>query len=110
MNVEEIARAILRQTDHVSAYDDMRLDLLDCAVRYASLRVKWALADHEGRAAMDEERTRAHNVFIDSCNILSRAMARNGHDTTWRADAGNNRAAIGDVACHLHCLLALSAR
>ena len=59
---------------------------------------------------MDPERTRAHNALIDCCNILSRNMRTAGEDNSWRVALGDDRKAIGDFACLLHCLLGISAR
>jgi hypothetical protein len=83
--------------------------VLDAAVRYAGLRVRWALGTREARRDIDAERGRAHNVLIESFNILSRAMGRSGESNEWRRLLGEERRFIGDVACQLHCLLALSA-
>ena len=62
------------------------------------------------RVRMDPARIRAHQVLIDSFNILSRGLARHGEDNSWRGGLGDERRAIGDVACHLHSILAISAR
>lgn len=93
-----------------SRFDDLGTDLLEAAVRYARLRVDWALAPVELRKGMDRERTLAHNVLIDAFNILSRAMAKGEEDTSWRAQLGSERGFIGDVACHMHCILGIRAR
>ena len=96
----------IRQTSHKRLADQ----LFKAAVRYAQLRAEWALVDDDRRAEMDNERTAAHDAFIDCCNILSRAMANSGEDNGWRASVGADRKEIGDFACHIHCLLGLSAR
>ena len=85
-------------------------DLVKAGVRYARLRVDWLLTPPEEWNELNQERTRAHNTFIDACNILSRAMQKAGEDNTWRARIGEDRKAIGDFACHLHCLLGIMAR
>ena len=59
---------------------------------------------------MERRRTAAHDRLIDACNILSRQMAKEGEDNSWRADLGEDRRRIGDFACMLHCLLGLRAR
>ena len=83
---------------------------LEAAVRYAEMRVAWGMADAAGRLAMDRSRTSAHNVFIDECNILSRAMVAAGESNSWRGEVGMERGEIGDFACLLHCVLGLRAR
>ncbi len=89
---------------------DSGLDLLDAVVRYSRLRVDWALASLDARKEMDRKRTSTHNVLIDAFNILSRAMGKAGEDNSWREVLGSERGFIGDVACHMHCILGLRAR
>ena len=93
-----------------TACQELLEEWIEAAVRYARLRVDWSLRDREGRIALDPVRTAAHDVLIDACNILSRAMLRAGEDNTWRADVGTDRGFIGDVACQVHCMLGLGAR
>ena len=83
---------------------------VEAAARYAQIRVAWAMSDAAGRRAMDPSRTSAHDVFIDECNILSRAMAAAGESNAWRAEIGTDRREIGDFACLLHCAVGLRAR
>jgi len=85
-------------------------DLLRRAIRYAHLRAEWFLADLDARKAMDATRTRAHDAFIDACNILSREMNKAGEDNGWRRALGYDRQVIGDFACYLHCFIAIEAR
>jgi hypothetical protein len=84
--------------------------LVKAAVTYSRIRVDWLLAAQEERRGMDDGRTRAHTAFIDACNILSRNMQAAGEDHAWRARIGEDRRAIGDFACYLHCLLGIMAR
>ena len=93
-----------------AAPPDLLRELILMASRYAGLRVVWAMADEDGRRRLDSERTRAHNAFIDQCNILSRAMAKDSQATGWRADLGEDRKQIGDFACHLACMVGIQAR
>ena len=109
MTAEGFASTLLALRGRTTC-DELLGDMLDAAARYAHLRVNWMLRDAVGRAELDRARTSAHDVLIDSCNILSRAMLRAGEDNTWRADLGSDRGFIGDVACHLHCRLGLAAR
>jgi len=109
MESAQLAQTILAATRN-TACPDLRLDLLEASVRYARLRAEWAITPVERRGALDPARSRAHDVLIDAFNILSRGMARHGEDNGWREALGQERGAIGDVACHLQCLLALSAR
>jgi len=94
----------------VSRWDTLVDDLIAAAIRYARLRTDWMVADQDGRRAMDDERTRAHDAFIDCCAILARNMEKDGEDASWHRRIGNDRKTIGDFACLLHCLLGLQAR
>lgn len=89
---------------------ELRDDLIQDAVRYARLRVDWQLATGDERKQIDEVRTRAHDAFISSCNILSRAMLKNGEDVSWREQLGPDRKEIGDWACWMHAFMGISAR
>ena len=105
----ETAATILTGIEAASpARDGLKRALFGAAARYAHLRVEWFLADAEGRVAVDATRTKAHDAFIDSCNILSRAMASEGN--SWRRLLGDDRKEIGDFACHVHASLGVRAR
>ncbi len=104
-DIESLYRAI-KGSRHTDLVDNMVL----AAVRYARKRTDWFMASAEARQEMEDERTRAHNAFIDACNILSRNMAKSGEDITWRRNLGDDRKHIGDIACQLHCLLGIMAR
>ncbi len=93
-----------------SRLEDPKRALIDAALRYAGQRVEYALADQDGRMKLEDSRTRAHNVLIDACNILNRAMSKSGEDNSWREKLGDDRREIGDFACCLHAVLGLKAR
>ena len=80
------------------------------AIDYAQLRCQWQLLDRQQRQEIDERRTIAHNTFIDSINILSRNMAKQGEDINWRATLGDDRKIVGDFACYIVLFLSLQAR
>ncbi len=109
MTPQQVAELLLNLRGTTAA-EELLHDVIDAAVRYARLRVDWSLMDLEGRLEIDSARTAAHNVLIDACNALSRAMMRAGEDNQWRASLGGSRQLVGDMACHLHCLLGLAAR
>jgi hypothetical protein len=106
---ETSARQILALRGETKCSAELE-DLIDAAVRYARLRVDWVRMDPIERTTVDMARSSAHDVFIDSCNILSRMMLQASESNEWRARLGADRGFIGDVACHIHCLLGLSAR
>jgi hypothetical protein len=87
----------------------LKSDLIKSAVRYSRLRVEWRLIDLERRKNLSQERTSAHNAFIDSCNILGREMAKIGENNRWRVLLGSERETIGDFACYLNCILGIEA-
>jgi hypothetical protein len=93
-----------------SSLDYLRDPLVDSAVRYAEMRVCWLLADPQRQADLGADRTRCHNALIGMCDAMARNMAKQGEDASWREELGDDRKRIGDFACHLHCILGLSAR
>ncbi len=95
---------------NASRHADLRQDLFCAAVIYAQLRATWAFCSPADRKAIDAERTRAHNAFIDGCNILSRAMGKSGENNAWRDALTDDRKIIGDFACYLHLHITLGAR
>ena len=107
MTAEHMASTLLALRGSTSCQEPLN-ELLDAAIRYSRVRVDWAIRDQEGRFALDRSRSAAHEVLLDACNILSRAMLRAGESNEWRADLGTDRRFIGDVACHIHCLLGLA--
>lgn len=88
----------------------LRRELLSKATDYSNVRSQWLLASLEQRKAMDQRRTITHNSFIDSCNIMSRNMGLKDEDNTWRADLGDDRKIIGDLACFIQLFMGLEAR
>ncbi len=93
-----------------SRLHDQKDDLIMAAVRYAELRVRSQQPAAAADPQIDADRTRAHNVFIDACNILARNMAKAGEDASWRETLGDERKTIGDLACYIYCFLGLAAR
>jgi len=93
-----------------SQQDGLRLSLFRSGCRYAQKRADWRLMSLEARLEHDADRTRSHDAFIDSCNILSRSMAEVGEDNRWRGLLGDDRKVIGDFACYVHFRLGLDAR
>ena len=88
----------------------LKNDLFEAAFQYARIRADWYLMDDEERKVNDEARTRAHDAFIDCCNILSREMIKAGEDADWRLYLGSDRKEMGDFACYLHCIIGLNGR
>jgi hypothetical protein len=105
----ESAQAIYARIQQ-SHHDDLKKNLMASAVRYAALRVEWALCDAERRRELDATRTRSHNSFIADCDILSREQARSGEDNSWREHLGQERKEIGDFGCYVELFIGLAAR
>ena len=100
-NYEEI-----KQTKLESLYQD----LLKAAIRYAHIRAEWSQQDHEKKLQINAERSRAHNVLIDCCNILARNQNNAGEPNSWRDKLGADRKVICDFACYLHLFAGLESR
>ena len=114
--LEELREALASAVEKLPDSDNsLWRDLLWAAVAYSQLRCEWALASGEDRAEKDERRTRAHDTFIDACNVISRRCGLLGIDQKWRLDIGDaasleGRKRLGDFACYLSLDLALKAR
>ncbi len=89
---------------------DLRTDPLMTAIRYPDIRVRSQRPEAAEDLRIDADRTRAHDAFIDPCNILARNMRQIGEDVGWRDALGGDRKTIGDLACSSHCFLGLAAR
>jgi len=89
---------------------DVRMKLFRGGTDYAHMRANWQLSAPEERRALDGERTRLHDAFIESCDMMCRCMEDAQEDFSWREDLGNDRKEIGDFACYLHLILGLVAR
>jgi len=87
-----------------------RTHLFRKAVEYAGIRAEWQLSEPEKRVATSEVRTKAHDAFIEACDMMGRRMSDEGEDASWREDLGDDRKEIGDFACYLHLILGLAAR
>jgi hypothetical protein len=88
----------------------LKNNLIEAAFNYARIRADWYFMDEAEKRANDEARTRAHDTFIDCCNILSREMIKDGENADWRLYLGNDRKEIGDFACYLQCFVGLNER
>lgn len=85
-------------------------DMIEKAVHYTEYRLKWSLASMQERMAMDEERSRCHNLFIAALNRLSVYMYENKYDNSWEDLIGSDRKRIGDFACYIAYIYSVDAR
>ena len=104
-NAEEIFNLI-----ELSKLNSLKQNLYASAIRYAQIRTDWEFKTIDERSEIDKERTFAHNIFIDSCNILSRNQLKDVEDNNWRIKLGNDRKNIGDFACYISLFLGLRNR
>ncbi|MDD3875235.1 MAG: hypothetical protein PHT69_01295 [Bacteroidales bacterium] len=91
-----------------SKLTDLKNGLIQKAIRYAHIRAEWQFLSDKEKSAQDLDRTAAHNVFIDACNIMSRNMMKIGEDITWRTALTNDRKIIGDFACYIHTFVSIN--
>jgi hypothetical protein len=92
-----------------SKFSDLKTNLYSAAINYAKIRMDY-YDDIFERPALEKQRTLSHDVFIDTCNILSRNMLKNEEDASWRKDLGFDRKEIGDFACFIALLKSLEVR
>jgi hypothetical protein len=93
-----------------SGLAEKRRELFCKAVEYAQVRVEWQLSAPDERLKMEERRRSVHNAFIEACDAMCRNMQAEGEDVSWKAELGNDRKEIGDLACYIHLILGLVAR
>ena len=88
---------------------DLLNDLVLSAVEYAKIRSDWYVSDKKRQIELNERRKAFHETLIDSCNILSSEMAKNGENISWRETLDDERVDIRDFACYLHCITGIKA-
>lgn len=93
-----------------SKLKELKASLYKAAIRYAEIRAGWYFLDVKEKSEQDEERTIAHNRFIDACNIMSRNMRNFNEDASWIELLGKDRKNIGDFACYIHAFLGIQNR
>jgi len=98
------------QTIMASGQIEVQKELFLRAATYAQIRSQWRISSPEQRREIEQQRTLAHNAFIDACNIMSRNMRKNNEDNSWRAELGDDRKVIGDFACYISLFLGIEAR
>ena len=82
--------------------------MVKAAVRYTTIRAEWYSHPLEERAALDEDRTSAHNRFISMLNTVANMQGEYGRQ--WRDRLGNDRKELGDFACYITLFRGLEAR
>ena len=107
----EIDAAVQQYKELLCLWTDLRA----AAIRYAHLRSEWMVSGIDARVTIDRERTQAHDAFISTCDALSRNMAERNQTIERRKQLGaantvSGRKSVGDFACFLTCVIAISAR
>jgi hypothetical protein len=103
------AREILEAIER-SRHQALVRSFEECAVRYAERQTKWPMAEPSTRLATNGLREIDHDVFVDSCEALSREMGRSGEANDWCQRIPADRNEIRDFACLLHCILGMRAK
>ena len=107
---------IAEETDLVPDAIDLYNELIEAAVKYATIRAKWNTMSREEKMEKDPLRTSLHNAVILQTNILARYLRKAGKPTLWREALGDEEAdpmcrkVIGDFACYLAFVNGLCAR
>ena len=90
-------------------------DVVKKALKYVSYRVNWLTYSNEQRMNEDGFRTSAHNVFMDSLNILFRYMDKGCEENKFSSWALGllskyDRKDFGDIAAEIVYLAAIRMR
>lgn len=85
-------------------------EMQKCAITYAGIRANWFHLSFSERAAADADRTRKHDLFIKAKDRLAEYMYENKMNIDWDDKLGTQRKRIGDFACYMVFLIAVSER
>ncbi len=112
----QIHHEMITEIDAEETALELYNDLLLQATKYADYRANWLFWSNETKLEQDSRRSRCHDTLMDCFNILERYLKKIGKAATWRAALGSieddpfNRKRIGDFACFLVFINALSSR
>jgi len=85
-------------------------DFIIRCVKYTKIRCDWEYMNYQDRIDSDPGRTSTHDTVIDAVNVLARLATKEGIDTKWREDLGDNRKRIGDFACFVTYITGIANR
>ena len=91
-------------------WQDLYLEMLNCAVKYAQTRANWYFMNTSQRSDKDSHRTIQHNAFIANLSILTRYVKSQGRNAEWEPILEQDRKEIGDLACYINCALSIQSR
>ena len=115
LTMEDALSIYTRMADAIAKCEhDAKKELWDDFIvrsfKYTLVRCKWEFMEYQERIDADPGRTRMHDSLIDSIEILARLAAKEGMDTSWRDDLGNERKRLGDFACFVSYITGISNR
>ena len=115
LKIEDAQSIYKRMTDAIAkceheAKKELWDDFVQRCFNYTLVRCKWEFMDYQERIDADPSRTRMHDTVIDSIEILARLASKEGMDTSWREDLGNERKRLGDFACFVTYITGISNR
>lgn len=85
-------------------------ELVNDAIRYFEIRVKWTQMNNDEKKHIDSTRTFSHNALITDFNVLSRYLKSKGKNIFWRKKLGDDRRLIGDFACYIIFINSINSR
>lgn len=104
ISVEECMRLHQMMSEEIQGDEDaeeLYADLLDKALDYIPIRVRWTYKTREWKTNIDESRTMYHDSMITHFNMLARYLKQQGKEAKWRDELGDARKRIGDFAGYL---------
>ena len=106
IKMETIENFLNTPFDETSA--ELSKDVKTAAIKYTKFRMDWEFYTTEEKAEQDKYRTSSHNAFIDALTIFLRYCAKNGKTEIQITEY--DRKTLGDMACVLSLLIAISNR
>lgn len=89
-------------------------DVVDAAIKYASMRAKWLTLSQQERIDADAQRTVLHNDLIFSITLLHGYFAEQGWNVDWidlfNINGDIDRKRIGDFGCYVAYVYGVNAR
>lgn len=104
ITIEECMRLHQMMAEEIQGDEDseeLYADLLEKALDYIPIRVRWTYKTREWKTNIDESRTMYHDSMITHFNMLARYLKQQGKEAKWRDELGDARKRIGDFAGYL---------
>lgn len=107
---EEFLSQIEKTDSRDPLFQELFGEFLRTAKEYTDMRFEWHFMSLEDTMERDSYRTTLHNAFIDSLNILTKYLQKQGIETLWRESLGSDRKRIGDLANLIVSIIAIRNR